>query len=339
MLVRTTIISLILILFIAGAAVGDGNQIPPGGTVFLGEEGIDISASGIEPGGQIGWWAPGSQRSSTPTELITVSSPQNFYVSPTQFSGKEGLWYAWPEGNPVFLVKRPSIKLKIYDESSDFDATGKWLPRGDTASFRIESNVYEASARELTKGAVDIRLFSPQGGEYSSVSGPSGTYSLSGISLTSALTNTGPVWSTGGVTTGTWKIIGEITLNGIKNNFGEPGAGVSEPIEVLIQNVNPLITSRATTVPSPVHTSPPALPPPPSVEQVQPEEREDVPEPDAASPEITHTPSATVASIEIIETSEAATETEIPAAESTQAPLGLIPVIGALSLLVLVRRI
>jgi len=339
MLIKTAIISFILIIFIPGIAIGDGKQVPPGGTVFLGEEGIDISASGIEPGGQIGWWAPGSQRSSAPTELISVSSPQSFYISPTQFSGKEGLWYTWPEENPVFIVKRPSIKVRIYDESSDFDATGKWLPRGDAASFRIESNVFEASVRGLTKGPVDIRLFSPQGGEYSSVSGPSGSYSLSGISLTSALTNTGPVWSTGGVTTGTWKIFGEITLNGIKNNFGEPGAGVSEPIEVLIQNVNPLITQRATNAPAPVHTSTPAVTPLPSVELIQPEEREEVPEPVVTPPEVTHTPLAKATSIEIIETHETATETEITAPERTQAPLGLIPVIGALSLLVLIRRI
>lgn len=338
MLARTTIISFILIMIVAGVAVGDGKQIPPGGTVFLGEEGIDISASGIEPGGQIGWWAPGSQRSSAPTELISVSSPQNFYVSPTQFSGKEGLWYAWPEGEPVFLVKRPSIKVRIYDESSDFDATGKWLPRGDTASFRIESNVYEASSRGLTKGAVDIRLFSPQGGEYSSVSGPSGSFSLSGIPLTSPLTNTGPVWSTGGVTTGTWKIIGEISLNGIKNNFGEPGAGVSEPIEVLIQNVNPLITSRATTAPAPVQTSTPAVPPL-SVDLVQPEEKEEVAEPVTAPPERTPTPTGTSPSIEPTDTSTPATTTETPVPESTQAPLGIIPVIGGLALLVLVRKI
>lgn len=338
MLVRTIIISLILILFIAGAVVGDGKQVPPGGTVFLGEEGIDISASGIDQGGQIGWWAPGSQRSSAPTELISVSSPQNFYVSPSQFSGKEGLWYTWPEGNPVFIVKKPSIKVKIYDESSDFDATGKWLPRGDTASFRIESNVYEASSRGLTKGSVDIRLFSPQGGEYSSVSGPSGSFSLTGISLTSPLTSTGPVWNTGGVTTGTWRIIGEITLNGIKNNLAEPGAGVSEPVEVLIQNVNPLITSRATSAPAPVQTAIPADTRSPFVELVQPEVKEETIEPVAVLPETTSVPQVT-AVIEDKETSIPATTTETPVPERTQAPLGLIPVIGGLALLVLVRKI
>ena len=97
--------SLLMILFCASQASGDLRTISPGGTVFLGEEGLDISATGVMNGGQIGWWAPGSSRSSDPTELMTVSSPDSFYVSPSAFSGKEGLWYSWPEGSPVFQVK------------------------------------------------------------------------------------------------------------------------------------------------------------------------------------------------------------------------------------------
>ena len=179
--------SLLMILFCASQASGDLRTISPGGTVFLGEEGLDISATGVMNGGQIGWWAPGSSRSSDPTELMTVSSPDSFYVSPSAFSGKEGLWYSWPEGSPVFQVKRPQVSVRVYDETADFDATGKWIPRGDAVSFRISSNVYEANSRGGPDGQVDIVLTSPEGAKYSSVSGPSG----SGRSTAAASTTSG----------------------------------------------------------------------------------------------------------------------------------------------------
>ncbi|MBP7034597.1 MAG: hypothetical protein BWY45_00989 [Euryarchaeota archaeon ADurb.Bin294] len=337
--------SLLMILFCASQASGDLRTISPGGTVFLGEEGLDISATGVMNGGQIGWWAPGSSRSSDPTELMTVSSPDSFYVSPSAFSGKEGLWYSWPEGSPVFQVKRPQVSVRVYDETADFDATGKWIPRGDAVSFRISSNVYEANSRGGPDGQVDIVLTSPEGAKYSSVSGPSGSFSLSGIPLTSSLTSTGPVWNTGGVTVGTWTVQAELSMNRIKDNMPDTGAGISSPVEVLIQNINPLIkapvaieirtpepdiTPMVTQTTLPAYSAPVTKPitPVQTVEtQVQ-----------IPAPTFTHVPPPTYTTVQTIEPTPEKTPESTPVPEPTKAPLGILSIIGAgFVLMVLIR--
>lgn len=323
----------------------DLKTIGPGGTVFLGEEGLDISATGVMDGGQIGWWAPGSSRSSDPTELMTVSSPESFYVSPSAFSGKEGLWYSWPEGSPIFQVKRPQVSVRAYDETADFDATGKWVPRGDAVSFRISSNVYEANSRGGPDGQVDIVLTSPEGAKYSSVSGPSGSFSLSGIPLTSSLTSTGPVWSTGGVTVGTWKVQAELSMNRIKDNMPETGAGVSAPVDILIQNVNPLIKSPVaieigtpepdrtpivtqTTVPA---YSAPVTKPPTPVQTMQTLMQTPV-------PTSTPVPTPTYTLVQTMEPTPVKTPESTPVPEPTKSPLSIISIIGAGLVLMVLRR-
>lgn len=323
----------------------DLKTIGPGGTVFLGEEGLDISATGVMDGGQIGWWAPGSSRSSDPTELMTVSSPESFYVSPSAFSGKEGLWYSWPEGSPIFQVKRPQVSVRAYDETADFDATGKWVPRGDAVSFRISSNVYEANSRGGPDGQVDIVLTSPEGAKYSSVSGPSGSFSLSGIPLTSSLTSTGPVWSTGGVTVGTWKVQAELSMNRIKDNMPETGAGISAPVDILIQNVNPLIKSPVaieigtpepdrtpivtqTTVPA---YSAPVTKPPTPVQTMQTLMQTPV-------PTSTPVPTPTYTLVQTMEPTPVKTPESTPVPEPTKSPLSIISIIGAGMVLVVLRR-
>ena len=36
------------------------NRVPTGGTVYIGEQGLDISTPVAAPNTQIGWWSPGS---------------------------------------------------------------------------------------------------------------------------------------------------------------------------------------------------------------------------------------------------------------------------------------
>jgi hypothetical protein len=329
------------------------NIISPGNTVFLGEEGIDISSTDVYDGSRIGWWAPGSSRSNEPTEIITISSPSSFYVSPSVFSGKEGPWYSWPDGNLVFRVKKPQVSLRVHDETADFDATGKWVPRGDVVSFKISSNIYEANSRGGSAGQADIVLTSPRGAKFSSVTGPSGSFSLSGVPLTSSLTSTGPVWGTIDATAGSWSIQAELSMNRIKDNLPETGAGISAPVEIIIQNVNPLIKS-----PVSVEIETPAkkdTPHPPKTEIITP------------TPTVTKNLTATPVQIKTIQTTEPVlteipspvytapattkptpeetpastsppTSATTPAPEGTRSPMGIITVTGALLVLLILRR-
>lgn len=348
---------LIVFIFLAGLfispVVADLKIIRAGGTIFLGEEGLDITASGIEDGGQIGWWAPGSSRSSEPTEIMSVSNPTSFYVSPSTFSGKEGLWYAWPDQTPVFQVKKPQISVRVYDESSDFDASGKWVPRGDAISFRISSNVYEANSRGGPDGQVDIILISPQGARLSSVSGPSGSLSLTGIPLTSSLTSTGPVWSTGGVDSGTWIVQAELSMNRIKDNFPDMGSGISTPVEILIQNVNPLIKSPVAievgtpTQEKPIEkeTSTPVITPKitrtPTIQTTPTSQGTSVftqSEQPNAQKKITESSVLLQPTVTIHTDEEEPTTESTPYATQTQTPLGLASITGALLVLFIIRR-
>ena len=61
------------------------------------------------------------------------------------------------EKAPVLKIKQPRLNLRISDTTSDFDATGKWLPRGHLASFQVETNLYELRNRPGISGApIDI---------------------------------------------------------------------------------------------------------------------------------------------------------------------------------------
>jgi|GEM_PF-798741 len=231
----------ILILALVPWTLADIRTVPPGGTVFIGEENLDISGSGVSPGSQLAWWAPGTSLDETPADTVTVSSPTSFSALSASFSGREGIWYSLAGKTPVMKIKKPKIRVKITDTTSDFDATGKWLPRGHLASFQIESNLYELRSRGgLTGAPVDIIIISPEKTEYSAVSGPSGSFSLTGIPVSSALYDTGPVWNTGGIEAGTYTIQAKCTANELDSNSADPGTGVSEIVTVLIQDINPL---------------------------------------------------------------------------------------------------
>ncbi|MDD1729227.1 MAG: DUF3821 domain-containing protein [Methanospirillum sp.] len=239
---RTGITALLcIIIALAMTVQADIRTVPPAGTVFIGEEHLDISGSGLSPGSQIAWWAPGTSLVETPADTVTVTNPSSFSALSSSFAGKEGIWYSLGEKTPIFKIKSPRLRLKISDTTSDFDATGKWLPRGHLASFQIESNLYELRSRTGVTGApVDIIIKTPEGGEYSAVSGPSGSFSLTGIPVSSASYDTGPVWNTGNTDSGTYTIRAECTANEMKSNSVDPGTGVSVPITVLIQDINPL---------------------------------------------------------------------------------------------------
>lgn len=236
---------LIFCLFILEVQAGL-NVVPPGGTVFIGEEQLDISASGVGPGSQIAWWAPGTSVVEAPADVITVSNPSSFSALSSSFSGREGIWYSLADKTPVLKIKQPKLSIRIYDTTSDFDAAGKWIPRGDLASFQIETNLYEIGNRGNSGGVpVDIIIKSPEGSEYSAVSGPSGLFSLTSIPIRSSSYDTGPVWNTGDADIGTYQIHAECTANEVNNNNSDPGAAVSKTISVLIQGTNPLSSGRS----------------------------------------------------------------------------------------------
>ena len=144
------------------------------GTVFLGEEGLDVSAF-LKPGDTIVWYDTTSDVHMTePAYRIQVSNPKDFYVdpAPSQFGGRTGWW--WLEINrtvtdkKVFMVKDPSINLRIWniDEDEDIEDNNRKVPAGNEITFKIETNLdslYErpdATTCQDCCGIIDVEGYS-----------------------------------------------------------------------------------------------------------------------------------------------------------------------------------
>ena len=93
-MVKTGIVILVFAsFFLVGPVTAAINTITTGATVFIGEDGLDITGA-MGGDSRIGWWASGaSTATSSPDYSISVSNPANFYVSPTDFVSHTGAWY------------------------------------------------------------------------------------------------------------------------------------------------------------------------------------------------------------------------------------------------------
>ena len=223
-------------------------RFPQGGTAFIGEQGLDIGATGVTTGSTIAWFGSQSVSTGAPTTTYVVDDASNYYIAPSQFQGKTGAWYTFPGRKLAFYVADPSLVLQIYDESLDFQVVGttRWVPKGDSIGFRIVSNLYQIANRPGSSGApVTIRIRSPDGAEYTQVSGNS----LVDIPVSTSPYSTGPIWNTAGYSSGTYTVWAECNANGMKDNYDETGKTTTYPGpggNLLIQSVNPLITSSVT---------------------------------------------------------------------------------------------
>ena len=222
--------------------------IRQGETVFIGEEGLDITATGAGVNSQLVWFGPKGTITSVPAATFTVGDPTGFYASAADFSGKTGPWFLEPSRSLAFYVQDPLLDLKVVDVSSGFtiSPTVTWIPTGDVVGFRIETNLAEMSRRQGVSGApITIRLSGPGGVMYSSV----GSYSLQEISVGQSPFETGGVWITGSseYARGDYTAWAECNANRMMDNYGMVGKTKSTPVKFLMQSVNPLITKTPTT--------------------------------------------------------------------------------------------
>jgi hypothetical protein len=249
---------IVAMTFLAMPVTAAINIVPLGGTAFIGEQGLDILATGVTTGSTIAWFGNANVQTGAPTTTYLVDDAGNYYISSSAFTGKTGPWYTFPGRKLAFYVEEPSLTLQIYDETLDFQVGGttRWVPKGDQIGFRIVSNLYQMTNRPGVPGApITIRIRSPDGAEYSSVSGNS----LVEIPVGTSPYSTGPVWDTGSYPSGTYSVWAECNANSMNDNYNVPGKTIT-PVELqgnlLIQSVNPLITSPFTpSTGVPVQTS------------------------------------------------------------------------------------
>lgn len=227
------------------------NTIRPGETVFIGEQGLDVTLA-MDGDTQIGWWASGASiGDSSPTSgFVSVSSPTSFSLSPNIFGSQKGVWYHLdPSGQAngtAFNVADPQLAIFIDDTTVNVDVTDKWVPTDDELRFRIDSNLYPIAGRSgQSSTPVTIKVQSPDGAVFSALISNSGaTTSIVDYPVKTTPQYTGSIWGTanrGTYPPGTYTIWAECNANSMKDNYGVTGKTISRKVSLLNQDQNPLI--------------------------------------------------------------------------------------------------
>jgi trimeric autotransporter adhesin len=226
--------------------------IYPGNLVFVGEQGLDITAA-MNGDTLLGWWASGAAISGTaPDRTILVSNPTSFSVSPSEFAPYPGSWFHLSSpgtaNGTAFTVIDPQLDLRVEDTTVNVDVTDKWVPLGDEIRFRIDSNLVPIAQRVgVGSIPITIKVQAPDGGIYSSLIDRNGVATSVDIPVTTTPFYTNSIWDTGQRATyspGTYTIWAECNVNSMKDNYNQAGKTVSRKTSLLNQDQNPLINNK-----------------------------------------------------------------------------------------------
>lgn len=321
-------IGLIMILaglvLLAGPGMAAITDVPAGGTVFIGEQGLDITA-GLGANNQIAWFpATATSTSATPEKVIDVTSTKtNFIATSSEFSSCTGNWYSWAPGLTAgtaavaFRIVDPYLAIKVEDSTVGVDVTAnRWIYRGDEAKFRIETNLYSMAERPGVGGTappITIKVQTPDGAVLTSLVNAAGTVnSLVEIPVGTSPYTTAAFWDTGNprYSPGLYTVWAECNANSLKDNYNVEGKTVSSKIPLTVTEFNPLIKTAATTavpvttVTTKATTAPPVTaavttvrttaPVPATTTQIQPAGLETVPVTSAPAPTRTYADGFTV---------------------------------------------
>jgi len=242
------LIGISVLVLPAGASL---YTIPQGGTAFIGEQGLDISQTGVVRYAEIGWFGTVSNGTSGESVATTsVDDVNNFYIDPTIFNGRTGPWYSLPNKTLIFFVQDPSLTLTILDETANYELTENsiYVPKGDHVGFVIETNLVAIAGRPgISTVPITIHVQQPNGNELAEVSG----YKLNDIGISTSPFSTGPVWDTTTYASGTYAVWADCNVNHMKDNY--PVEGKTEtPRQGNLQILAPnqLITTPVTPVPT-----------------------------------------------------------------------------------------
>ena len=251
MIMNLTLVTGLLLLLCPMVTAADAiSTIHAGNTVFIGEQGLDITPA-MEGDTILGWWASGAAiSSSSPDYTIIVSNPSGFSVYPGDFGTHTGNWYHMSSLNTAngtaFTVADPYLDLKVEDTTVGVDVTNKWVSTDDELQFRIDTNLFQIAQRTgVSSVPVTIKVQSPDGAILTSLINKAGTTtSLVDYPITTTPKYTGSIWDTSRRTTylpGTYSIWAECNVNSMKDNYGQAGKSISSKVSLLNQDRNPLI--------------------------------------------------------------------------------------------------
>jgi hypothetical protein len=253
--INVLIILVFTSILCAGTVNAAINTIGQGNAVFVGEEGLDVSAA-LGPDTQIGWWASAADITTTsPTKTIDLKGRiTSFMIGPSEFDGYSGNWYrlnsAGKSDGIAFNVVDPQLEIKAEDTTVAVDPTITWIPSGDDIRFKIDTNLVQMASQRASPPLITIKVQGPDGGSYTSLYNAGGSpTSIVDIPVATRPFYTASIWNMGNrdrYPPGTYTYWAECNVNKMNDNYGETGKTVSRKIPLLNQGVNPLITKPTT---------------------------------------------------------------------------------------------
>jgi hypothetical protein len=149
-----------------------------GAVVFIGEEHLNFTPTGLQIGDNIGYWQPEADRSTTlPTKIVPINSLNDVAITAAEFgvpAGTSNWYYINPSGyggRYIGQVVDPYLDVAIWDATIASDVTGQKVPIGDDIRFDIMTNQWAALTTNRTPvyntstgdGFIDLKVMTPSG--------------------------------------------------------------------------------------------------------------------------------------------------------------------------------
>ena len=266
------LLSLLCLLAVSPASA-DLKKIGKGGTVYIGETGLDIS-SALDGARQIAWWPAGNSTDTAPAVILNLTETEAFSytISPTVFTTRTGTWYRYypKPRNPVFVVAKPAFNLTVWDLDHNRDITGQSVARSTNITYRIDTNLYTVYDKvqrpdyTLLDSFVKVSLKSPSGQSINNIY--TGSIMLADTQIypvdTAPIVRSSPFyWKYGGqwnrsargadgtpvYPLGTYTFTATQNLNGMQSSYGESDSRVATgPRTVTFVEDVPVVTTMTT---------------------------------------------------------------------------------------------
>ena len=243
MMVALVAILLMVLPVSASSSVVVGKIVNPGATVFIGEEGLDISSA---MGGYttIGYWAAGADLVGTApsvTVFVPLSGATSFSISASNFKNYVGNWYrvtdAGTASGLAFRVADPSLSVLIENANTFDTINGRTVVVGTPITFKIDTNI----RLDGNRGDGSTHVYAPVSSFIASINATTGEVKFTdqssnmptswawnfGDSAISALQN--PVHTY--ASSGNYTVVLSIT-NSINNAVGESPSIVTNAVNV-----------------------------------------------------------------------------------------------------------
>ena len=172
MVIMVALVAMLLMILPVSAITPMAKNIGPGSTIFVGEEGLNITLA-MDGHTTIGYWTSGSDCSvDGSANTISISGRESsFSVTPSEFSSYLGTWYQVDGSHcadVAFWVRDPSVSMSIRTSNNE-NVGGKTVVAGANLTFKIDTNVY----LDANRGDNLITITSPKVESFTALMDPS----------------------------------------------------------------------------------------------------------------------------------------------------------------------